>query len=219
MESNYEIVTQKDLNFKPPFSMMVCGPSQSGKTEFVRTLLEKKIFNEEFDRVLWLYGEYQTRYQDPIPGVIVEYIDGFDLDAIKSCEKNKHTLIVLDDMMEELGSNKEASKLFTRGVHHKNLSVVFIVQNIFFQGSQMRNISLNNQYFILMRSDRIVSQVYTLGCQILPQSPKSMVKMYEKATDIPFGHLLIDLHPRTKKSLKFRSNIFSDFPIIHKVKQ
>lgn len=218
METNYEVVTQEELNFKPPFGMMVCGPSQSGKTEFVRSLIERQPFTKKFDRVIWFYGEYQTRYEDSVPGIDIEYVEDFDKDLINSLDRKKHTLIVLDDLMEELGSNKDASKLFTRGVHHKNLSVIFIVQNIFFQASQMRNISLNNHYFIFMKTDRDVAQIYTLGRQILPHTPKSVIEMYDDATDTSFGHLLINVHPRTKKSLKFRSNIFEEYSSVYKPK-
>ena len=37
-------------------------------------------------------------------------------------------LVVIDDLMSESGNNKRISKLFTKGSHHRNLSVIYIVQ-------------------------------------------------------------------------------------------
>lgn len=216
MESNYEIVTQQDLDFKVPFGIMVSGPSQSGKTEFTRDLITVDPFTESFDEIYWFYGQYQSRYNEAIPNADVNYVEGFDTDILDSINSSNTTLVVLDDLMEDLGSNKEASKLFTRGIHHNNLSVVFVLQNIFYQAKQMRNISLNNHYFTLMRNDRDMSQILTLGRQLMPESPKTVVEIYNHATQTPFSHLVIDVHPRTKKILKFRSNIFSDYPTIYK---
>ncbi len=53
-------------------------------------------------------------------------------------------LIVLDDLMEECKDNPEIDKIFTKALHHMNLSVIFLSQNLFLQGRQTRTISLNS---------------------------------------------------------------------------
>ena len=46
----------------------------------------------------------------------------------------KRNLIVIDDQMIEAGKDNRIVNLFTKGSHHRNLSVIYIVQNLFHQG-------------------------------------------------------------------------------------
>ena len=50
-------------------------------------------------------------------------------------------------------------------------------------------------------------QVTTLGAQLSLRS--ELVEWYRDATSVPFGHLLIDLSPRTDYRLRFCTNIGS----------
>ncbi|GFQ97903.1 uncharacterized protein TNCT_558331, partial [Trichonephila clavata] len=59
-----------------PFTMMVAGPTQSGKSFFVRDLLNFKalMFKPSIDKVIWFYGISQPLYDD-IENV--EFVEGF----------------------------------------------------------------------------------------------------------------------------------------------
>ena len=57
---------------------------------------------------------------------------------------NKRNLIVFDDQMIDASKDKRIVNLFTRGYHHRNLSVIYIVQNLFHQGKGSHSISLNS---------------------------------------------------------------------------
>jgi hypothetical protein len=120
--------------------------------------------------------------------------------------------LILDDQMEEIANNKNASKLFTKYIHHKNISVFFLVQNLFRQGKSMKDITLNCQYIILFKSNRDVGQIQILGRQL---GVKHLVEAYEKAIKVPYGYLLVDLHPKTETLLKLQSNIFSPYRKIY----
>ena len=78
-------------------------------------------------------------------------IDNEILEIIQAAEKN---LVVLDDLMTSAGESKQISKLFTLEAHHKNLTVIFIVQNVFYHGREMRTISINAHYLVLYKSPR-----------------------------------------------------------------
>ena len=60
---------------------------------------------------------------------------------------DKRNLIVFDDQMIDAGKDQRIVNLFTRGSHHRNLSVIYIVQNVFHQGKG--SISLNSHYLVL----------------------------------------------------------------------
>ena len=54
----------------------------------------------------------------------------------------------------------------TRGSHHRNLSVIYIVQNLFHQGKGSRSISLNSHYLVLFKNPRDKLQILTLAMQM-----------------------------------------------------
>ena len=75
-------------------------------------------------RIVWCYGEWQRRF-DSIPNL--EFIERLpqreNFDGIES------TLLILDDVINE--TNQSVTDLFTKGSHHRDLSIVYIVQNLF----------------------------------------------------------------------------------------
>ena len=55
---------------------------------------------------------------------------------------NKRNLVVFDDQMIYARKDKRIVNLFTPGSHHRNLSRIYILQNLFQQGKGSRSISL-----------------------------------------------------------------------------
>ena len=76
-----------------------------------------------------------------IPGI--EFKEGIhsDIDSDEYLDVSTRNLIVLDDLMAQSGEDKHIADIFTKGSHHRNLSVIYILQNIFHQGRETRNIS------------------------------------------------------------------------------
>lgn len=206
-----ENINSKFLKFRHPFTCIVSGPSFSGKTILVRRILKNYKDSFEIDvkdklKVIWCYGQYQNLYKESISDdVDVKYFDYL----IKPEEVLllKPHIIVIDDMMTEMTKSSEMSDLFTKGSHHLNVSVFFIVQNIFHQGKEMRNINLNSQYMILMKSFRNSSQIKHLEYQIFGEKTKTFQKIFADATSKPFSYLLIDLKPDTPDEFRFRTRI------------
>ena len=67
-----------------------------------------------------------------------------------------------------------------------------------------RNIELKTTHISLFKSSRDVMQINTLSIQLGLGS--SLVDWYRDATSVPFGHLLIDLSPRTDDRLRYCTN-------------
>ena len=66
--------------------------------------------------------------------------------------------------------------LFTKGSHHRNLSVIYIVQNLFHQGKGNRSISLNSHYLVLFKNPRDKLQILTLAKQMYPSETAWFIK-------------------------------------------
>jgi len=65
-------------------------------------------------------------------------------------ETNEPILLILYDLM--MGAfNKNVCELFTKGSHHRNLSVIVVNQNIFHKSSHTRDISLNTKYIVAFK--------------------------------------------------------------------
>ena len=107
--------------------------------------------------------------------------------------------------MSDVGDEKQMINLFTKTSHHMKISVVFIVQNLFYQSKAMRTISLNAHYFIILRNKRDTQQVHNIGGQMMPDKIKYFAQVYSDVTKEPFSHLIIDNHPSSPDELKLRS--------------
>ena len=68
----------------------------------------------------------------------MRYVEG--LRSEEEILEYKPHIVIIDDLMSELGSDKNLTNLFTKGSHHNDISIIFISQNIFHQRSQMRTI-------------------------------------------------------------------------------
>ena len=110
--------------------------------------------------------------------------------------------------MSKAGDTKELADLFTKGSHHRNLTIIYIVQNLFDKSKSMRTASLNSQFIILLKTPRDKSIIQHLGTQMFPKNTKFLVAAFEDATKIPYGYLLIDLRQDTPEEMRIRSNIF-----------
>ncbi len=113
---------------KQPFTAIVAGPTKAGKTVWVKNLVlhaESMIFPPPKE-IYYCYTEWQPIYQELI-NYGVTMIEGLpDMIQLKS-DPTKPKLLILDDLMQEMKSDKKLVQLFTKGSHHWNLSVLHIV--------------------------------------------------------------------------------------------
>ena len=114
---------------------------------------------------------------------------------------------MFDDQMIDASKDKRIVNLFTRGSHHRNLSVIYIVQNLFHQGKGSRSISLNSHYLVLFKNPRDKLQILTLAKQMYPGQTDFFLNQYEEAVKRPFGYLLIDLKTTTQDNCRLRTNV------------
>ena len=98
-------------------------------------------------------------------------------------------------MMDDVVNSSEMMKVFTEASHHKNVSVIFMSQNIFHPGSRARTISLNTQYMVLFKNPRDRQQIKTLARQMYPDNWINFMERFNRATNKPYGKLIIDLRP------------------------
>jgi hypothetical protein len=121
--------------------------------------------------------------------------------------ENVPTLIVLDNLMDSAYSIK-VSELFTKGLHHRNISLVLITQNLFHQGPSSRDISLNSKDIVLFKNPRDKTQIVHLARQVYPKNISSFHQTYLEACKDPHSYLFLDVTQSINDLLRFRNKIF-----------
>lgn len=199
-----------DARLKTPFSLIIAGPSNSGKTTFVNELLlnQDRVINNRIDYVFWFYGQVPPKKElfDRIENLTA--VQGIP-DSFKDYILPERTgIIILDDLMQECTNNSLITDFFTRKSHHENICVIFITQNLFHSGRERINFIKNTTYLTLFNSPMDQSLPIYMAQKLLPTNRKAFMDIYNHAVDKPHGYLFIDGHQETPKAAKFRTDLF-----------
>ena len=205
-----------EFAFHHPFSMMVVGPAQCGKTHFVQQLLTHKCIaypDQKPVLVCWFYNQWQPRYEELQRALQsqIRFARGLpeledDLSIIKP---TRHTIIVLDDLMTEAVDSPVVSMLFTQG-RHRNASVILLLQNMFPKGKYNTDIGRNATYKVLFRSPGDRKQIDIMAEQTFAKDRPRFMQAYHRETDRPYGYIVLDNHPRTASARQVVGNVFGD---------
>lgn len=191
--------------FKTPLSFIFAGSSGSGKTQLVTNIIGR--LSEVFDRppkqITICYARQQSLYNEiknssPIPVTLIEGLPD-DLRLLP------RTLLIIDDLQEH---SAIISHYFTKNVHHYDLILIYITQNLFLNTPGHRTASLNASCLVIFKNPRDFSQITHLSRQIAPNNSKFIVEAYRTATKKPHGYLILNLRQDTPDHLRIRDSFF-----------
>jgi len=152
--------------------------------------------------IWYCYGEFQPVFRQHPQ---VKFHEG--LPDVTNFDGLLNRLLIIDDLMAE--TDETIANLFTKGSHHRNVSVLYLTQNLFHKNKHMRTISLNSHYMVLFKNVRDAGQFGILARQMYPGSSKFAEEAYRDATKRPFGYLFVDLKPQQDEDYRLRTNVFS----------
>lgn len=209
-----------DPCLKSPFSMIISGMSQSGKSTLTGEILARR--NEIIDtpnnapinKIIYCFSEYQPNFfktlKDRIPqiefkkGLPEEFADGSDLPSI----------IVLDDLMNEASKSEDTLAAFTRTSHHRNVSLIILVQNFFHKN--IRPISTNCHYIAIMKNPRDSAFILHLGKQLNGgRKNEVMETAYRDCMIKKYGYIFIDCSHHQNDNYRIRDCVFPDNCIVY----
>ena len=206
------------MKLQHPFTCIVSGPSGCGKSSLVKDIIIKGAVEPTPNNILWLYAEDQPLYHSGLKHV--SFKQGIPDDIETIFQASKRNLLVLDDLMTQAHSDQRLTRLFSVGSHHRNLSIIFIIHNLFHYGKEMRTLSLNSHYIILFKNPRDKLQISTLARQMYPGNSQFLMESFYDATKEAHGYLLIDLKPTTEDQLRIRTGILpSDKVVVYVQKE
>lgn len=210
--------------FNTPCSILVAGPTQSGKTSLVYRMLreKKRLFVPAPTRTILIYKEHQKLYRLMKKHNLIQHMVSYlpalaDLKKLAKAEQAKGgaLMVIFDDQLMETTKNMEYLEAWSVSCHHLNMTLLFLAQQIFFDSPMYRSLSLNSQCFILMKNPRDLRSVTTLASRMYPHHSKFMVEAYKEATKSSYGYILVDFQQATPEHLRLRTNIFvSERPMV-----
>ena len=206
-------VTRGPFVFQHPMTMNVCGPTCSGKTTWLKQLLlnADKMIQPRPHNIFWFYKRWQPIYTELRKKLNnIKFIQGIppSLKNAKCFDERFPTLFIFDDLMRDATRNSDICELYTEGSHHRNLSVICLLQNIYHHGRENRTMSLNTQYLVLFKNPRDQLQVMTLSRQMFPHRSYQFMDQFNRATTKPYGYLVIDLKQNTPDYQRIRTDVF-----------
>ena len=192
-----------------PTTILVAGPTGSGKTELVSRMLRdsRGYFSDDIHEIRYHYGAWQDRFdlmkqEDSryvfVPGVptTTDLPDG-----------SKHTVMVIDDLMKEVSESTTTTDIFTKYSHHRNMTVIFIVQKLYSDSKNARIISGNAQIIVLFKNPRDSRAITVLGSQMFPGRKGFLTSAFADATKEPYSYLVVNAHQSTKEDLRVIGNL------------
>ena len=200
-------VTRGPFVFQHPMTMNVCGPTCSGKTTWLKQLLLNvdKMIQPKSHNIFWFYKRWQPIYTELKKKLNnIKFIQSIPpaLKNAKFFDERFPTLFIFDDLMRDATKNSDICELYTEGSHHRNLSVICLLQNIYHHGRENRTMSLNTQYLVLFKNPCDQLQVMTLSRQMFPYRSYQFMDQFNQATAKPFGYLVIDLKQKKKPTTR-----------------
>ena len=168
------------------------------------------MLDHKVDKIIYCYGEYQPTYEEMRQSQpSIQFIEGFP-DIENMTDSSYHTLLIIDDLQNELADNLQLANIFCKTSHHRKCSLIFLQQALFNKGKYSRLCSLNCHYLVLFKTPRDQTVIRTLARQMYPGCGKYLIEAYQDATEKPYSYLFIDLRPQTDDKYRLRSNIFPD---------
>lgn len=244
MNSTSDTNTDFDGRLKHPFTCLVSGPSQSGKSTLVTDIIRKqhRLIDTQFQYVTIFLGtsvesnDTYSKLKSEFPS-LVELIDVNkryrDKEAIKerfstdikthiAVKGGKPGCLIFDDLMNELSnSGGILTELFTKLCSHNNLSSIHITQNLFAKntgGSTDHTTLYRNSHYIILFESRLDTTIIShVSRRIAGRGQGREVQDMINEILRKHRYVLISGNLTTPKELLFRSAITADFPTPHQL--
>jgi len=186
-----------------PFTAVVAGPTGCGNCAWVLRLTDnvREKIEPAPSRIWYYYGEHQPAF-DNYPEIHFEKV-------YHNCDEvfdgRQSTTIVIEDYMSYV--NQLVADIFTK-TSHRNISTVYVTQNLFHKNKYAGTISLNSHHLVMFRNCWDTGQFAIFAKQMYPPCWKFAVEGYEDATSVPYGYLLVDLKPDQDEQCRLRTGFF-----------
>lgn len=202
---------------RTPSRVVVAGVSMSGKSTWTKELLKRRnqVFDPQPQEILWFYKVASSvePFKKELPGV--QFFQGLpELSSIQEMDSSVPKVIVIDDQQKAVDDKSDIiNSLFTVDSHHSQITIIFIVQNIFLNAKQMRSTVENANYVVYFKGGRSAQKTTTIASQIWgwegTASFMNWVRNIAFSTEkVDFPYLMFDMHNKTPAWAQLKTNVF-----------
>ena len=111
-------------------------------------------------KIIYCYSVWTKLFDEMGNHLDIAFVQGMpNSEKLKDIFDGNHHVICLDDLQHEVANSKEAEKSFTQLSYHNNLSVIYLNQNLYYQGKCACTLNLNTAYTVLLKNPRNMPQV------------------------------------------------------------
>lgn len=206
------------LKIPTPSAICLSGASSSGKSSLVHKIIQciEEFYTQPPKTIIYCYSQHQKLFEiiEKECSIItfhkglptIEIIDGL---AEQHDREGSSSLLILDDLQEQMLNSALISELFTVKSHHCLINLIYLKQNLYCKGKFSRTITLNTQIFFLLQNPRDINQVALLGNQIYGKN-NILLLAYKKAMEMkPYNYLLVNLHPKWDVKYQLCTDFFA----------
>ena len=111
-------------------------------------------------------------------------------------------ILVINDLMAEGGNSKELQDIFTKFSHHKDLTVIYLTQDLFPAGRYNKTISRNFHYIGVFNNPRDGTGLRNLLVQEFPGQWRTVLDTTQRLLDRPHGYVMFDSHPEAPNGMR-----------------
>lgn len=84
-------------------------------------------------KIKYCYGVWQKIFENMEKELGIEFLMGLpSVDELSNFIDEDHNIIIFDDLMDQVVQSSQIQTMFTQGSHHKNLTVIYINQNMYY---------------------------------------------------------------------------------------
>jgi hypothetical protein len=182
-----------DLRLHVPSTIIISGPSQSGKTTLIERLLtEDDCFQQNFNEICWVHAPHAAnnrlfeQLKDRLP---IRFCEGYpdrELSDNKLFESVGPNLLVLDDVFVCPNTTyKSLFDLFNIISHHQNITVILTVQNLAgatpSQKSCLSTLLRSCSYLILFCSRRMTPVFRYISSNFFPGEQYRVLNPFQES--------------------------------------
>ena len=208
----------KRIGTQPHCFISVVGPAGSGRTRLIGRMIvnQEKIFAPGFDKIIYFYKQYHQYYGTILVDCQSKHVDidinqGLEWNWLQEAgARKRRILLVLDDMFDEAAPSKFLGTSSCWSTSQGPFDGFAPSLNSTDQKFKDNQFEPHTDTFF--NNPRDSEQICVLGHQLGERH--ATIEAYNRATQKPFGHLMIDLDVRSSKPLRYSSNCSGDVPSI-----
>ena len=200
------------LCFHNPFTCIIAGPLQSGKTWLTSRILENAnwLYSHKPNQFFYFYNKRKP--DKPFLKKNCVMLEGVpDMAWLEKMHSKygDNVTVVIDDQAMHMGDSQ--TELFTVGCSRFKANIIFITQNLFNPRKGSTTLTKNSIYSFLMKNPK-EKGTYQNFFRTQPENTADLMAYAKEACASPFSYMFIDSHQKTDPDMRHMYNLFGENP-------